>query len=310
MRKILLLIAAIVALFAADAKPKADAELDLRIGTYNVWAHYARQGLIRKGKTAEARSWEKSREAVADLIVKLDCDFIGMQEVSGVCRDDLAKLVKKAGGKKYKLWWVNTYPEGHRREVGNAIFYDKRKFKLSEQNIYYFSPTPEVMSKGWDCKRYYRAALTTVATHKKTGKQFFFIATHGPLAKMAKTEAGRLLVEFDQKYNTAKLPTIVVGDMNSRPGDGFHTNMIQHYEDCYLVAEQKCGTVGTFNSSAGTDKNFSLSNRRIDHIYVHSTDKGKIAVKSYKVNRDKYEIDGAKYYPADHNPVVVELKLK
>ena len=310
MKRIVLLIATIVALLAVDAKPKADAELDLRIGTYNVWAHYARQGLIRKGKTAEARSWEKSREAVADLIVKLDCDFIGMQEVSGVCRDDLTKLVKKAGGKKYKLWWVNTYPEGHRREVGNAIFYDKRKFKLSEQNIYYFSPTPEVMSKGWDCKRYYRAALTTVATHKKTGKQFFFIATHGPLAKMAKTEAGRLLVEFDQKYNTAKLPTIVVGDMNSRPGDGFHTNMIQHYEDCYLVAEQKCGTVGTFNSSAGTDKNFSWSNRRIDHIYVHSTDKGKIAVKSYKVNRDKYEIDGAKYYPADHNPVVVELKLK
>ena len=83
MKRIVLLIAAIVALLAVDAKPKADAELDLRIGTYNVWAHYARQGLIRKGKTAEARSWEKSREAVADLIVKLDCDFIGMQEVSG-----------------------------------------------------------------------------------------------------------------------------------------------------------------------------------------------------------------------------------
>ena len=202
MKRIVLLIAAIVAFFAVDAKPKADAELDLRIGTYNVWAHYARAGLVRKGKADASRSWEKSKEAVADLIVKLDCDFIGMQEVSDVCRDDLAKLVKKAGGKKYKLWWVNTYPENHRRKVGNAIFYDKRKFKLSEQNIYYFSPTPEVMSKGWDCKRYYRAALTTVVTHKKTGKQFFFIATHGPLAKQAKVEAGRLLVEFDKKYNT------------------------------------------------------------------------------------------------------------
>lgn len=311
MKKITLLLIALLMAFATDAKPKQNqSAVDLRIGSYNVWAHYARAGLIRKGKVVEARSWENSRSAVADLIVKLDCDFIGMQEVSGVCRDDLAKLVKKAGGKKYQLWWVNTYPENHRREVGNAVFYDKRKFTIEDENIYYFSLTPEVMSKGWDEQRYYRAALTAVVTHKKSGKKFFFIATHGPLAKEAKVHAGRLLVEFDKKYNTQGLPTIVVGDMNSRPGDGFHQNMLKHFEDCYLVAEKKCGTIGTFNSGAGTDKNFTLEHRRIDHIYVHSTDKGEIKVKSYEVNRDKYNVGGQMHYPSDHNPVVVDLKLK
>ena len=311
MKKITLLLIALLMAFATDAKPKQNqSAIDLRIGSYNVWAHYARAGLIRKGKVVEARSWENSRSAVADLIVKLDCDFIGMQEVSGVCRDDLAKLVKKAGGKKYQLWWVNTYPETHRREVGNAVFYDKRKFTIEDEHIYYFSLTPEVMSKGWDEQRYYRAALTAVVTHKKSGKKFFFIATHGPLGKEAKVEAGRLLVEFDKKYNTQGLPTIVVGDMNSRPGDGFHQNMLKHFEDCYLVAEKKCGTIGTFNSGAGTDKNFTLEHRRIDHIYVHSTDKGEIKVKSYEVNRDKYNVGGQMHYPSDHNPVVVDLKLK
>ena len=311
MKKITLLLIALLMAFATDAKPKQNqSAIDLRIGSYNVWAHYARAGLIRKGKVVEARSWENSRSAVADLIVKLDCDFIGMQEVSGVCRDDLAKLVKKAGGKKYQLWWVNTYPETHRREVGNAVFYDKRKFTIEDEHIYYFSLTPEVMSKGWDEQRYYRAALTAVVTHKKSGKKFFFIATHGPLAKEAKVHSGRLLVEFDKKYNTQGLPTIVVGDMNSRPGDGFHQNMLKHFEDCYLVAEKKCGTIGTFNSGAGTDKNFTLEHRRIDHIYVHSTDKGEIKVKSYEVNRDKYNVGGQMHYPSDHNPVVVDLKLK
>ena len=53
MKKILLLAAALVAMFAVEAKPKADGEIDLRIGTYNVWAHYARAGLVRKGKAAE-----------------------------------------------------------------------------------------------------------------------------------------------------------------------------------------------------------------------------------------------------------------
>ena len=121
MKKISLLLLALMAVVAVDAKPKAEKELDLRVGTYNVWAHYARQGLVKKGKALEARSWDNSKEAVAELIVKLDCDLLGMQEVSGVCRDDLAKLVKKFGGKKYKLWWVNTYPEGHKNVVGNAV---------------------------------------------------------------------------------------------------------------------------------------------------------------------------------------------
>ena len=311
MKKLTLLIVAILMAFASEAKPKqSDSKIDLRIGSYNVWAHYARAGLVKKGKAAEGRTWDNSKQAVADLIVKLDCDFIGMQEVSGVCRDDLAKLVKKSGGKKYELWWVNTYPETHRRVVGNAVFFNKKKFKVEDRNIYYFSPTPEVMSKGWDEKRYYRAALTAVVTHKKSGKKFFFIATHGPLAKEAKVHAGRLLVEFDKMYNKEGLPTIVVGDMNSRPGDGFHQNMLKHFEDCYLVAEKKCGNVGTFNSAAGLDKNFTLEHRRIDHIYVHSTDKGDIKVKSYEVNRDKFKFGDAEYYPSDHNPVVVDLTLK
>ena len=312
MKKLMLLIAALVAVVAVDAKPKkADAELNIRIGSYNVWSHLAREAQIKKGNAKPSRSWENNKKAVAQLIVDLDCDLIGMQEVTSVCRDDLAKLVKKSGGKKYKLWWVNTYPEGHKSVVGNAVFYDKRKFKLSEQNIYYFSPTPEKMSKGWDCKRHYRAALTTVVTHKKTGKKFFFIATHGPLKKVANANAGRLLVEFDKNYNKENLPTIVVGDMNARPGREFHQAMCAHYEDTFLVAEKKCGTIGTFNGSGESEKNFSISNRRIDHIYIDSTDKGKLTAKDYKVNRDKYKMpDGQKHYPSDHNPVVVEMTLK
>ena len=310
MKKLFLLLAAFAVAVAADAKPKADQELNLRVGTYNVWAHYARQGLVKKGKALPERSWDNSKEAVAKLIVKLDCDLIGMQEVSGVCRDDLAKLVKKVGGKKYQLWWVNTYPEGHKREVGNAIFYDKKQYKLENQAIYYLSPTPEVMSKGWDETRYYRAALTAVVTHKKSGKRFFFIATHGPLAKGAKGPAGEVLVEIDKRFNTEGLPTIVLGDMNSRPGDPFHQNMLTYYEDAFLTAEKSCGTIGTFNSAAGSDKNFELSHRRIDHTYVHSTEKGKVKVNSYKVNRDKAKINGVEVYPSDHNPVIADLTIK
>lgn len=312
MKKIFTFVMILAVTISASAAPKSN-ELNLRVGSYNVWSHSARQWQIKKKATTESRNWDNSKDAVAKLIVKLDCDILGMQEVTSVCRDDLAKLVKKNGGKKYALWWENTYPEGHKNVVGNAVFYDKKKFKLSKQAIYYFSPTPEKPSKGWDEKRHYRASLATVVTHKKSGKKFFLLATHGPLGDVACGHAGRLLTEFDKKYNTEGLPTIVVGDMNAWPGhpkNAFYENMTKYFEDSYEVAEKKCGTIGTFNSSKENEKNFTNPNRRIDHIYVHSTDKGKIQVKNYVVNRDKYKIDGAPHYPSDHNPVYVDMVIK
>ena len=309
MKKIVLLAAAFFAFVAAEAKTSESAELNLRIGTYNVWSHSAREGQIKKGTTTESRNWENSKKAVAKQIVDINCDILAMQEVTSVCRDDLAKLVKKQGGKKYKLWWVNTYPEGM-RIIGNAVFYDKKKFSLSQENIYYFSPTPEVASKGWDEKRYYRASLVTVVTHKKSGKKFFLLATHGPLKKVANGHAGRLLVEFDKKYNTENLPSIALGDMNARPGQAFHQNMCAYFEDCYLATENKIGTIGTFNGSKGSEAMLKLPHRRIDQIYVHSTEKGKFEVKKYEVVLDKHVIDGEKHYPSDHNPVVVDLTIK
>ena len=312
MKKILALLLVLITVSTIDAKPKAtNSELNLRIGTYNVWSVSAREWRFKKGDITKSRSWENNKEAVAKLIVDLDCDLIGLQEMSVENYEDLTILIKKMGGKKYGLWWQNIYPESSKHIAGNAILYNKKKFKLSNQNVLYLSPTPTEISKGWDCTRHYRAAATTIVTHKKSGKKFFFIATHGPLKKVANANAGRLLVEFDQTYNPKGLPAIVVGDMNARPGKAFHKTMCEYFDDSFLVAEKSCGTIGTYNSSKEVEANFSATHRRIDHIYVRSTDKGKITVKDYKVNRDKYVMpDGESHYPSDHNPVVVELKLK
>jgi endonuclease/exonuclease/phosphatase family metal-dependent hydrolase len=313
MKKIFLLALALILAIDANAKPEQTTELNLRIGTYNIWAHYARRGHIKKGHASEARNWDNSKRAVAQLIVDLNCDLMGLQEVTNVCYEDLAQLLKKVGGKKYGIWWLNTYPEGHKRIVGNAIVYNKKKFKLSKQNIYYFSPTPEVRSSGWDEKKFIRAALVTEVTHKKSGKQFYFMATHGPLGDIACGHAGRLLTEFDKKYNTKGLPSFVVGDMNACEGHKknlFYNNITKYFQDSYHLAEKKCSTFGTYLGAAEKESNFKDPYKRIDHIYVHSTDKGEIRVKNYEVNRDRLNCGGEKHYPSDHNPVYVDLTIK
>ena len=101
MKRIVLLAAALFAFVATEAKTSQSTELDLRIGTYNVWSHSARKWVIKKGATTESRNWENSKKAVAQQIVDINCDILAMQEVTSVCRDDLAQLVKKQGGKKY-----------------------------------------------------------------------------------------------------------------------------------------------------------------------------------------------------------------
>ena len=61
MKRIILLFAAVMVAFGVDAKPAKSSDLDLRIGTYNIWAHYARKGQIKKGRADAARSWETRR---------------------------------------------------------------------------------------------------------------------------------------------------------------------------------------------------------------------------------------------------------
>ena len=309
MKKFFLLLALVATVVAADAKAPKSTDLELRIGTYNIWSHQARASRIRKNNAAPERNWDTSKKAVVQHIIDLDCDVMALQEVTNVCYEDLTNLLKKGKGKKYAIWWENVYPEGM-RQIGSAVLYNKKRFTLSQQKIYYFSPTPEVRSKGWDEKRFFRASLATVITEKASGRKFLLFAAHGPLAKEAKVHAGRLLVEFDKNYNTEALPTIALGDMNARPDGEFHQAMCAHYEDCALVAKEKLGTPGSFNSYQGSEEILALPYRRIDHIYVHSTDKGKFEVLKYEVDTKKFKIGGNMHYPSDHCPVVVDMKLK
>lgn len=301
----------LIVFFGAEAKPKkalSDAT-ELRFATYNIWSHLARESQIKKGNSPATRSWESSREAVAKLIVSLDCDVVAMQEVTELCRDDIERLVKKSGG-KYTLWWQNSYPEGHKRIIGNAVLFRKGAFKISEQRMSWFSLTPTVYSVGWDEMKFYRTFLSAVVEHKKSGRKFFLMAVHGPLGKEASAHAAGILAEIEKMYNTENLPVVVMGDMNAHPATPFYKAMCEQFDDAYNVAQKRCSTIGSFNGSAGLDDNLTKPRRRIDHIYLRSTEQGKWSVVSYEVDRTKYDLGDGMRFPSDHNPVYVDLKLE
>ena len=312
MKKILLLVLLLACgIIAAEAKPtKKQKESTIKVGTYNVWSDGARRWQIKCKNTDQTRNWENSREAVADLIAKLDWDIFGIQESTQVINQELPALVKKAGAKKYAWWFESAYPVDHKSyNTGPGVIYRKDKFKLSDQKCFWISETPTYPSTGWDEKRHMRMVMTAVVTIKKTKQQFFLMAFHGPLKPKAKVEAARIIIEVEQAQNPKRLPTIFLGDMNAWPTTKFYEIITGYFEDSFEIAENKCGTIGTYHSAQEREDYFTTSRRRIDHIFLRGNN-GKFEVKSYNVNRDKYECGGVMHYPSDHNPVGIVLTIK
>ena len=293
MRRLLTLIVLAALALSASAKPKAsDKEINLRIGTYNVWSHSARKYVIKKNPEIQPRNWDASKQAVAELIVKIDCDLLGMHEVTSVCRDDLAELVKKAGGKKYALWWENTYPEGHRSVVGNAIFYNKKTVELLEWGTYWLSETPDVPSKGWDarCKRTATWARLKI---KGSGKEFFYVNTHlDHRGKVAQQKGLELIVKRIAEMNPDGLPMILTGDFNVKPDSPVLVDL-----DTKMLSARNTGEK---TDARATFNGWGQSAWVIDYIYYS----GFSACPEYETIVRQYK--GVPYI-SDHYPIVARL---
>ena len=72
MKRILTFVMAVAIAVSAIAAPKKSGELNLRVGSYNVWSHSARAWQIKKKATTASRNWENSKKAVAKQILTND----------------------------------------------------------------------------------------------------------------------------------------------------------------------------------------------------------------------------------------------
>ena len=313
MKKLTLLLLAIALVIPTiEAKPKSEntkKDDTILVGTYNVWTKAARASQIRRGNALQHRSWDISKEAVAQIIVDTGFDIFGIQEADAAVQEELPALVKKAGG-KYDFWFCQAYPPESGRNACGGIVYRKDRFKLSDKHIFWLSPTPDVPSKGWDEKKYYRIAASAIVTDKWTGKRFHFIYTHGPLGKEANAHSAEIIVEREKMYNKEGLVSILVGDMNARPSSQFYETVTAHYEDTYKVAKGRTTVDGTFLGAGEVVEDLRNTERRIDHIYIRSDKQDAYEVLYYDVNTNKYNVGNAVTFPSDHLPVTAKIRIK
>ena len=235
--------------------------------------------------------WPKRTHKVYALIKKYDPDLIGLQEV---LHHQLTDLLQNLPA--YSYIGVGR-DDGKTKGEYSCILYKKDRFTALNQSTFWLSETPGAPgSKSWD------AAITRVAswgTFKdiKSNKQFLMINTHfDHIGKEARKNSAALLKQKASEI-AKDFPLIITGDFNcTREEPPYAT--IMDLSGIKLTDPAPANPPGTFCSF----KVNSIECKGIDYIF-HSQ---AIQSEGYQVIRDN---DG-KYFPSDHLPVMVGLKIR
>ena len=261
-------------------------EMNICAATYNV----------RYDAAADATngdSWAERKGDVAKLILDHDFDIVGTQEADNKQMPELAELLPE-----YDYIY---HPYGKDQKFHNCVtFYKRDKYELLDEGTFWYSPTPDVASFGWDATDY-RLCNWGKFRDKATGREFFYFNSHLYWRlEEARAKSGAVLVEKIREI-AGEEPVIAVGDYNSRPESPQVKDILALMNDAYAVSETT--PAGSFDTDLGGGNFIGPADGRIDFIFTSKN----IRVKDYTVVEDK-RANG--HYPSDHLPVVSNITIE
>ena len=256
---------------------------DISVMTYNIRLDIASDG---------ENSWSNRKDFLLSQIQFHAPDFLGTQEGRPNQIVDI----------KERLLDYDFI--GHGRDGGDegeysAIFYNREKFRLENDNTFWLSETPDKFSKGWNaaCPRICTYGLFT---DLKTLRKILVFNTHlDHVSKEARLQGMILIQQKISEINTQNYPVILMGDFNVQSNNILIENLSQQMLNTETVAEFTFGPKGTFNGF-NFEKPVTI---KIDYIFVS---KHGFKVKKYAVLSDSDNLR----YPSDHFPVYVEITLE
>jgi endonuclease/exonuclease/phosphatase family metal-dependent hydrolase len=259
----------------------------LRAMTYNI-----RLDLASDGENA----WPMRREIVAALIRHEAPDILGMQEVLLGQKSDLEQalpeLAMVGGGRD----------DGKNRGEFSPIAYRRERFVLLDSGTFWLSRTPETPSKDWDAA-YPRIATWAVLRDRKSGWTLRVLNTHfDHLGIVARRESAALLSNWLMRGAQARLPTILMGDLNATPDDMGYRLLAE--TSALGLRDARANSETPVYGPPGTFNGFKIDARApapIDHIFVS----GRFHVQRYSVVTQHW---GGRL-PSDHYPVVADLRF-
>ncbi len=222
------------------------------------------------------------------LIKESNPDVIGIQEA----REPWEEYFNKYLLSDYDMF-LKYRSNVHDIEAA-PLFGKKDKFTFIKSGYFWFSDTPEVMSKGWDevydC---YRMCSYVILKENESGKEFTFMNTHYGFGDNCQVNSSRLIKEYSDKISN--LPTFITGDFNMTPDSKGYAAITKYFTDVNTV---------TANFKGATYHGYCPEVHQTEHIdYCFINDK--ITAKSYKVLNKTF--DGK--FPSDHYGLEIKLSL-
>lgn len=236
-------------------------------------------------------AWPLRKDKVASLLKFHQADIFAVQEALPEQMDDL----------------VNSFPDfdhvgvgrddGIRKGEHEAVFYRKSRFEKIKDGMFWLSETPDRPGFGWDAK-YNRAATWIKLKDKITKKAFYVFDTHfDNEGNKARIESANLILKYIKEINKDNVPLILAGDFNLTK----NTKPIQLILKVLNDAQDKSLSLpyGPEGTNGGFD--VKIMPYKIDFVFINN----KVEIIRHGVLSDSFGL----FYPSDHLPVLVEVKL-
>lgn len=257
----------------------------LKVMTYNIRLDIA---------SDKDNAWGNRKDFFTSQIRFYEPDIWGVQEATPNQMMDLNQFLPEYSH-------IGIGRDGIGQGEASAIFFNKDRFKVSNENTFWLSETPDKPSKSWDAA-YPRICTYGLFKDLKTKKTFWVFNTHlDHIGEVARNKGIEMILAKMKEVNKKNYPIIFTGDFNSEPDTERIINLKKSMTDSRDASELKpFGPSGSFNGFKFNEPVTHL----IDYIFVDNSKR--IRVKKYAVLSDSKDL----HYPSDHLPIYIEAEFR
>lgn len=251
--------------------------------TYNIRMNTPDDGVnawpLRKDKVAALLKFHQAdifnvQEALTEQMNDLESSFPDFDHV-GVGRDD----GKTAG--EYM-----------------AIFFRKSRFEKLNDGMFWLNETPDKPGLGWDAPSDIRDVTWIKLKDKISKRAFYVFDTHfDHRGVKAREESAKLILKSIKEINKENLALVLTGDFNCKKNSIPIQLILKELND----AQDKSLTPPYGQEGTSGGFNVKLMPNKIDFIFIND----KVTVLRHGILSDSFGL----FYPSDHLPVLVEVKI-
>ncbi len=259
----------------------------------------------RDGKFKRKNRWDGRKELVANVIKDSGACVIGVQELLPHMKRDLSDM----------LFGYQLIGVGRSRTAANEhsdVIIKDDDTDVSFTKTFWLSKKPDKSGSRSFLAAFPRICTVVEIYLKKIDRKIRVFNTHfDHVSPVARNRAVQLILKTADELNqTSPMPTILMGDLNAKPGSkpikilkyNLHPYRHIQFHDVFchapLPVQEKLG--GYRNTYHGFKE--KLKTNPIDYIFISDD------FEVVDVEIERGNVDGR--FPSDHYPIIATLQLK